>query len=110
MVVNTDRLGVRFDDLQAVVLSHRHFDHAGGLAGLGDAGVPQQCRCFGFVVLAPHEIGAYALICSIPTALFRKQNDQYRGSGQPQRSVRCRRIVQGPAHPGQRPADGHRVR
>ncbi|WP_433455666.1 MBL fold metallo-hydrolase [Streptomyces sp. CA-142005] len=34
MVVNADRLGVRFYDLQAVVLSHGHFDHAGGLAGL----------------------------------------------------------------------------
>lgn len=34
MVVNAERLGISFDDVQAVVLSHGHFDHAGGLAGL----------------------------------------------------------------------------
>jgi 7,8-dihydropterin-6-yl-methyl-4-(beta-D-ribofuranosyl)aminobenzene 5'-phosphate synthase len=44
MVDNADRLGVSFDDVQATVLSHGHFDHAGGLAGLaarrGRAGLP----------------------------------------------------------------------
>ncbi|HZZ48959.1 MAG TPA: MBL fold metallo-hydrolase [Pseudonocardia sp.] len=34
MVTNADRLGVPLSDIQAVVLSHGHFDHAGGLAGL----------------------------------------------------------------------------
>ncbi|MFB4305168.1 MBL fold metallo-hydrolase [Actinomadura sp. GTD37] len=34
MVVNADRLGVDLGDIQGVVLSHGHFDHTGGLAGL----------------------------------------------------------------------------
>lgn len=34
MVTNADRLGVDLTGLHGVVLSHGHFDHAGGLAGL----------------------------------------------------------------------------
>jgi 7,8-dihydropterin-6-yl-methyl-4-(beta-D-ribofuranosyl)aminobenzene 5'-phosphate synthase len=34
MLVNADRLGLNLGDIQAVVLSHGHFDHAGGLSGL----------------------------------------------------------------------------
>ena len=34
MVTNADRLGVDLSGIQAVILSHGHFDHAGGLAGL----------------------------------------------------------------------------
>jgi 7,8-dihydropterin-6-yl-methyl-4-(beta-D-ribofuranosyl)aminobenzene 5'-phosphate synthase len=34
MVRNADSLGLRLGELHSVVLSHGHFDHAGGLAGL----------------------------------------------------------------------------
>ena len=34
MVTNADRLGIDMSEVNAVVLSHGHFDHAGGLAGL----------------------------------------------------------------------------
>ncbi len=34
MVINAGRLGVDLSQIQAVILSHGHFDHAGGLAGL----------------------------------------------------------------------------
>jgi 7,8-dihydropterin-6-yl-methyl-4-(beta-D-ribofuranosyl)aminobenzene 5'-phosphate synthase len=34
IAVNAERLGIGFADIQGVVLSHGHFDHAGGFAGL----------------------------------------------------------------------------
>jgi 7,8-dihydropterin-6-yl-methyl-4-(beta-D-ribofuranosyl)aminobenzene 5'-phosphate synthase len=37
MVGNAERLGIKLDDVLGVVLSHGHFDHAGGLAGLAGA-------------------------------------------------------------------------
>src|SRR3954464_14484957 len=40
MVINAERLGTELGAIHAVVLSHGHFDHAGGLAGLaGKRGV-----------------------------------------------------------------------
>jgi 7,8-dihydropterin-6-yl-methyl-4-(beta-D-ribofuranosyl)aminobenzene 5'-phosphate synthase len=38
MVTNADRLGLDLTQVQAVVMSHGHFDHAGGLAGLAGRG------------------------------------------------------------------------
>jgi 7,8-dihydropterin-6-yl-methyl-4-(beta-D-ribofuranosyl)aminobenzene 5'-phosphate synthase len=44
LAVNAERLGLDLGDLQGVVLSHGHFDHAGGFAGLarlrGRSGLP----------------------------------------------------------------------
>ena len=44
MATNAERLGIDFSDLQGVVLSHGHFDHAGGFSGLarlrGGRGLP----------------------------------------------------------------------
>lgn len=44
MAANLERLGLRADAIEAVVLSHGHFDHTGGLDGLselrGRAGLP----------------------------------------------------------------------
>ena len=44
MAVNIERLGIDVGDLQGVVLSHGHFDHTGGFAGLarlrGRTGLP----------------------------------------------------------------------
>ncbi|MDQ2728357.1 MAG: MBL fold metallo-hydrolase [Actinomycetota bacterium] len=40
MVINTDRFGVDLSQIRAVVLSHGHFDHAGGLAGLAGGTAP----------------------------------------------------------------------
>ena len=33
MIIDADRLGADLSQIQAVVLSHGHFDHAAGLAG-----------------------------------------------------------------------------
>ncbi|MEU5485345.1 MBL fold metallo-hydrolase [Streptomyces mirabilis] len=44
LAVNAERLGIDVGDLQGVVLSHGHFDHAGGFDGLarlrGRSGLP----------------------------------------------------------------------
>jgi len=42
---NADQLGLRFDDVQGVILSHGHFDHAGGAAQLSElTGAPIVAR------------------------------------------------------------------
>jgi 7,8-dihydropterin-6-yl-methyl-4-(beta-D-ribofuranosyl)aminobenzene 5'-phosphate synthase len=38
MTINADRLGIDLSGIQSVVLSHGHFDHCGGLAGLAGKG------------------------------------------------------------------------
>jgi 7,8-dihydropterin-6-yl-methyl-4-(beta-D-ribofuranosyl)aminobenzene 5'-phosphate synthase len=38
MVTNADRIGIDLAQVQAVIMSHGHFDHAGGLAGLAERG------------------------------------------------------------------------
>lgn len=40
MVTNAERIGRDLGDVHCVVLSHGHFDHAGGLAGLARHGLP----------------------------------------------------------------------
>ncbi|WP_232666618.1 MBL fold metallo-hydrolase [Pseudonocardia sp. TRM90224] len=42
MLTNADRLGLDLAALQGVVLSHGHFDHAGGLAGLAERVGPRR--------------------------------------------------------------------
>ena len=44
MVTNAGRLGIDPSDVQAVILSHGHFDHAGGLAGLAAGRESGRCR------------------------------------------------------------------
>lgn len=44
MVVNADRLGIALDDIHGVVLSHGHFDHAGGLAVWPAGAASARCR------------------------------------------------------------------
>jgi 7,8-dihydropterin-6-yl-methyl-4-(beta-D-ribofuranosyl)aminobenzene 5'-phosphate synthase len=44
MVRNADRLGINLGELHSVVLSHGHFDHVGGLAGLTGPPTPANSR------------------------------------------------------------------
>jgi 7,8-dihydropterin-6-yl-methyl-4-(beta-D-ribofuranosyl)aminobenzene 5'-phosphate synthase len=50
MVSNADHLDIDLTNIQGVVLSHGHFDHAGGLAGLADRLGPSKMP----MVLHPH--------------------------------------------------------
>ena len=53
MVTNADRLGIDVSGVNAVVLSHGHFDHAGGLAGLAGRAGPDPCRWWYIPVSGP---------------------------------------------------------
>ncbi|MFF2993412.1 MBL fold metallo-hydrolase [Streptomyces sp. NPDC057950] len=50
MITNADRLGIALEGLRGVVLSHGHFDHAGGLSGLADRLGPRRMP----MVVHPH--------------------------------------------------------
>lgn len=59
IVTNADRLGVRLDEVQGVILSHGHFDHAGGLAGmagrLGPRRMPMTIHPFAWTPRRVHD-------------------------------------------------------
>jgi 7,8-dihydropterin-6-yl-methyl-4-(beta-D-ribofuranosyl)aminobenzene 5'-phosphate synthase len=44
MATNIERLSIEVADIEAVVLSHGHFDHAGGFAGWPACAAAMGCR------------------------------------------------------------------